>query len=104
MSKPTSYREQASCATCKHTFEQHTYDAGIWIYCTMGASPRPKCGELMMEEERFDTPNNSRINDPENWAAYDRQKEVWDVWSKDRRVSDHGICDHYEASEEGKEQ
>ena len=99
MSKPTSYREHSACVNCKHVFRLAEYDSGYEYYCSMGAGPRPPCGSVSMGEIFA---SNIKIDDPGYDDSYERGMNAWDAWSKDRDVQSHGICDHYEASEEVK--
>lgn len=80
------YREQCGCHSCERVFRLDQYDSGSIYYCTFGAEPRPKCGSVAMDGERF-----SHEDYYEEGGAYDK----WIEWSKDKEVKPWAICEKF---------
>ena len=80
MSRPTTYREQPSCATCEHRFVRTEYESGPCYYCQVDNKPRPLCGSVAMGEILG--------SDDDAW-------DEWEKWAEPREVSSRGICDEH---------
>ena len=81
--KPKSYKESWQCCrNCKHCFTQRDYEESDTLFCEYKAKKRPFCGSVFMKEH-FDL---------KDMKIYDKQFALWDKWSKDREVSESGVC------------
>lgn len=87
--QPT-YREQPGCHSCRHRFLYYEWDEDDEYFCTLNASPRPKCDSTAMGPE-------------ERWGAINPHPEnptyvvtAWEAWRKAHAVQPWGICDGWE--------
>lgn len=92
-----NYREQTPrfrCANCNLRFVKHEHDEYPQWFCLDDAEPRPPCNSVEM--------NEARCCHDEKWDGYfDKEGEhyaIWDRWAAKHRVSENGICEHYEAT------
>jgi len=83
-----TYRLQDGCANCRHVFVREEYENDNELYCTFGASPRPPCLSIFMNE------GDQVLGQP--WGVDTEGHMKWDEWKEGRRVMPQGICGEWE--------
>jgi len=67
------------------------------LYCHADGSERPLCGSVFMKEyHTFNCDKNGKIINVKSREEHHILFKKWNDWSKDREVSESGICDEYE--------
>jgi hypothetical protein len=103
--RPSTYRVQSGCITCKHLAVLDLYDSPSEYFCQKDGADRPLCGcdysgegfaETMMKQG---VPSRSEDMEAHD-AAWDKLAEIWGDWAETHRVEISGTCDEWEQGPE----
>jgi len=103
--RPSAYRVQNSCITCKHCTVLDLYSEPSEYFCQKDGSDRPLCGcdysgegfaEIMMKQGTPSRDEDMEAHD----AAWDKLAEIWIEWAAAHQVETSGVCDEWERGSE----
>jgi hypothetical protein len=84
-----NYREVETCSSCRFVFEKTEYDDYPEYFCNLEEEPRPKCGSIQMEGERFAMMSSQQVQRSE-------ERNKWASWCVGKGVGGMMVCDEYE--------